>query len=196
MRPTAVSMYLKQTMSYCYGHWCELEGAKGCKCPSNICLPKNIFFNNDILILIYLSTAAGLTPGGSTHLHINNTQNISINKKTTQITNLEECWPCPVFVNYTPAFALQLRKKQGKTSVRVAEEIQSTHIIKTPTHYKTHPYTHTHTHPHTHTHTHPPTHTHTHTHTPTHTLQNSLKPPQYKLKQTQYKIYPNEIITI
>jgi hypothetical protein len=35
---------------------------------------------------------------------------------------------------------------------------------------------------------------HTHTHTHTHTLQNSLKPPQYKLKQTQYKIYPNEII--
>jgi hypothetical protein len=33
-----------------------------------------------------------------------------------------------------------------------------THIIKTPTQYKTHPYT--------------------------HTLQNSLKPPQYKLKQT------------
>jgi hypothetical protein len=47
-------------------------------------------------------------------------------------------------------------------------------------------------HPHitkpTHTHT-----THTHTHTHTHTLQNIIKPPQYKLKQTQYKIYPNEI---
>jgi hypothetical protein len=36
-------------------------------------------------------------------------------------------------------------------------------------------------------------HTHKHTHTQ---LKNSLKPPQYKLKQTQYKIYPNEIITI
>jgi hypothetical protein len=33
--------------------------------------------------------------------------------KTTQI-NLEECWPCPVFANYTLAFALQLRKKHGK----------------------------------------------------------------------------------
>jgi hypothetical protein len=100
--------------------------------------------------------------------------------KTTQITNLEECWLCPVFVNYTLAFALQLMKKHGKTSVRVAEEIQRIHIIKTPAHYKTHPYTHT-----THTHPHTP---HTHTHTHTHTLQNSLKPPQYKLKQTQYKI--------
>jgi hypothetical protein len=49
-----------------------------------------------------------------------------------------------------------------------------THITKTPTHYKTH----------------------THTHTHTHTLQNNIKPPQYKLKQTQYKIYPNEIVTI
>jgi hypothetical protein len=35
---------------------------------------------------IYLLTAIGLTPGGSTHLHINNTQNITINNKTTRIT--------------------------------------------------------------------------------------------------------------
>jgi ribosomal protein S11 len=40
-----------------------------------------------ILILIYLSTAIGWTPGGSTHLHTNNTWNITINNKTTQITN-------------------------------------------------------------------------------------------------------------
>jgi hypothetical protein len=62
---------------------------------------------------------------------------IGITNKTTQTTNLEECWPCPVFVSFTLAFALQLRKKHGKTSVRVAEEIQSIHIIRTPTHYKT-----------------------------------------------------------
>ena len=31
----------------------------------------------------------------------------------------EECRPCPVFASYTLAFALQLRKKQGKTSVTV-----------------------------------------------------------------------------
>jgi hypothetical protein len=54
---------------------------------------------------------------------------------------LEECWPCPVFANYTLAFALQLREKHGKTSVRVAKEIHSIHIIKTLTLYKTHPYT-------------------------------------------------------
>jgi len=32
---------------------------------------------------------------------------------------LEECGPCPVFASYTLAFALQLRKKHGKTSARV-----------------------------------------------------------------------------
>ena len=35
-----------------------------------------------------------------------------------------------------------------------------------------------------------------HTHTHIHTLQHNIKPPQYKLKQTQCKIYPNEIVTI
>jgi hypothetical protein len=34
-------------------------------------------------------------------------------------TNVEECGPCPVFARFTLAFALQLRKKHGKTSVRV-----------------------------------------------------------------------------
>jgi hypothetical protein len=61
--------------------------------------------------------------------HHNEQQNNKNNKKTTQITNMEECWPCPVFPNYTLAFALQLRKKHGKTSVRVAEEIQRIHSV-------------------------------------------------------------------
>ena len=39
-------------------------------------------------------------------------------------TNWKVCGPCPNFASYTLAFALQLRKKQGKTSVRVAEECQ------------------------------------------------------------------------
>jgi hypothetical protein len=29
--------------------------------------------------------------------------------------------PCPVFASYTRAFALQLRKKHGKTTVRVVK---------------------------------------------------------------------------
>jgi len=39
-------------------------------------------------------------------------------RRTTQITtNWEENRPCPVFASCTLAFALQLRKKHGKTSV-------------------------------------------------------------------------------
>jgi len=67
-----------------------------------------------------LLTAVGLTPGGSSTVHIY-TQTIY---RTTQLTNWEECGPCPVFANYTLTFALQLRKRHGWTSVRVAEECQ------------------------------------------------------------------------
>jgi hypothetical protein len=35
---------------------------------------------------------------------------------------LEECGPCPDLASYTLEFALQLRKKHGKTSVRVVEQ--------------------------------------------------------------------------
>ena len=55
-------------------------------------------------------TAVGLPPGGSNTVHIY-TQTIH---RTTQFTNWEECGPCPVFARYTPAFALQLRKKHEK----------------------------------------------------------------------------------
>jgi len=34
--------------------------------------------------------------------------------------NLGECGPCTVLARFTLAFALELRKKHGKTSVRVA----------------------------------------------------------------------------
>ena len=70
--------------------------------------------------MIYLLTAIGLTPGGSSTVHIY-TQKIY---RTTQLTNGEECGPCPIFASYTLAFALQLRKKHGKTSFRVAEDCQ------------------------------------------------------------------------
>jgi len=59
-------------------------------------------------------------------MHINNTENDTkqIIHRTTQKyieqhKNEEECGPCPVFAGFTLAFALQLRKKHGKTSVRV-----------------------------------------------------------------------------
>ena len=69
--------------------------------------------------MIYLLTAIDLTPGGSSTVHIY-TQTIH---RTTQLTtNWEECGPCPIFASYTLGFALQLRKKCRKTSVRIAEE--------------------------------------------------------------------------
>ena len=61
----------------------------------------------------------------STHLHTNSTQN---DKKQTIYRTTQKFWKsagrAPVFVGFTLAFALQLRKKHGKTSVRVAEECQ------------------------------------------------------------------------
>jgi hypothetical protein len=49
-----------------------------------------------------------------TRLHTNNIHN-------TEKGKLGKCGPCPVFASYNLAFALQLRKKHGKTSVRVAQ---------------------------------------------------------------------------
>ena len=47
-------------------------------------------------------------------------KNNTNNNRTTQITNNgEECGACPVFASFTLAFALQLSKKHGKTSVRI-----------------------------------------------------------------------------
>ena len=37
---------------------------------------------------------------------------------------MEKCGRCHVFASYTLAFALQLRKRHGKISVKVAEECQ------------------------------------------------------------------------
>jgi len=76
--------------------------------------------------MIYLLTAIGLSPGGSTHLHTNNTQNNTNNNRKTQIpANVEECGPCPDFASFILTFALQLRKKHGKTSVRVHYRVHS-----------------------------------------------------------------------
>jgi hypothetical protein len=76
-----------------------------------------------ILILIskYLLNVIGLAPGGSSTVHIY-TETL---RWTTHLTTIwEECGQCPVFASYTLAFALQMRKKHGKTSGRVAEECQ------------------------------------------------------------------------
>jgi hypothetical protein len=64
--------------------------------------------------------------------------------------------------------------KQYKNTVNT-----STHITRTPTHYKTHTYVHPHiTNPYIHTPTHYKTHPYTHSHN---TNQDKLKQPQYKM---------------
>jgi len=51
--------------------------------------------------MIYLLTAVGLSPGGSTHLHTQQYIEQHNNNRTTQITNnVEECGPCPVFTRH------------------------------------------------------------------------------------------------
>ena len=80
--------------------------------------------------MIYLLTAAGLTPGGSSTVHIytqtvrRTTQSTQTIHRTTQLTDGEECGPCPIFAGFTLAFALQLGKKHGRTSVRVADKCE------------------------------------------------------------------------
>ena len=69
-------------------------------------------------ILIYLLTAIGLSSGGSStvHIYIQTIHRTTKNKQyIEQHNNLGECGPCPVLASYTLAFALQLRKKHGKT---------------------------------------------------------------------------------
>jgi hypothetical protein len=80
--------------------------------------------------MIYLFTAIGLPPGGRSTVHNytqtiqRTTQSTQTIHRTAQFTNLEECGPCPVFVRYTLAFALQLRKKHGKTLVTAGINIR------------------------------------------------------------------------
>jgi hypothetical protein len=57
-----------------------------------------------------------------THKQYTERKNKQTNKQYIEQhkNKLEQCGPCPVLASYTLAFALQLRKKHGKTSVRVA----------------------------------------------------------------------------
>jgi hypothetical protein len=65
--------------------------------------------------IIYILSAIGLSPVGSTHLHTNNTQNNTNNNRTTQITNnVEECRPYPVFASFYPGICLTTEEKTRK----------------------------------------------------------------------------------
>ena len=123
---------------------------------------RSLVFCIDMIYDIFVNCNWVVTRWQYTFTH-NNTQNKTNNNRTTQITtNVEECGPCPVFAIFTLTFALQLRKKHGKSSVRVRKTsvrlrktsvrvqytyYQNTHTLQNPhkhTHYKTHTYTHTH----------------------------------------------------
>jgi len=76
-----------------------------------------------------------LPPGGSSTVHIytqtiyRTTQSTQTIHRTTQFTNQEACGPCPIFARYNLAFALQLKKKHGKTLVRVVGERQLARLL-------------------------------------------------------------------
>jgi hypothetical protein len=56
---------------------------------------------------------------------------------------VEECGPCPVFASFTLAFALQLRKKHGKTSVTVRKtsvRLRKTSVTVQYTYYQKQPH--------------------------------------------------------
>jgi hypothetical protein len=55
-----------------------------------------------------------------THSHTNSTHNTEKRKQYRERT-IGKCGSCQIFASYTLAFALQLKKKHGKTSVRVAQ---------------------------------------------------------------------------
>jgi len=71
-----------------------------------------------------------LSPGGSSTVHIY-TQTVH---RTTQITNLEECGPCPVFASFTLAFALQLRKKAWKNLSQGKKNLSQNTVYILPKH--------------------------------------------------------------
>ena len=68
--------------------------------------------------MIYLLTAIGLSPGGSSTVHIyaQREHRMTQNKQyIEQHSNLGDCGPCLVLARFTLAFALQLRKSTEKS---------------------------------------------------------------------------------
>jgi hypothetical protein len=77
--------------------------------------------------MIYLLTEIGLPPGGSSTVHIyTQTKHRTTQNKQyiEQRKNFGRVRAVPVFAGYILAFALQLMKKHGEISVRLAEECQ------------------------------------------------------------------------
>jgi len=58
----------------------------------------------------------------------------AVGLNNTNNNEWDECGPCPVFASFTLAFALQLRKKHGKTQGKTLQNPQKHTHYKTPTH--------------------------------------------------------------
>jgi len=75
--------------------------------------------------MIYLLTEIGLSPGGSSTVHVY-TQTIHRTTQNKQYieqhNNFGRVRAMPLLGEFALAFALQLRKTHGKTSVRVGEQ--------------------------------------------------------------------------
>jgi hypothetical protein len=68
--------------------------------------------------MIYLLAAGGLTPGGSSTVHIytktiRRTTQITTHRTTQLTTNWEECGPCPIFAIYEYILAFVLQREPG-----------------------------------------------------------------------------------
>jgi len=65
--------------------------------------------------MIYLLTAIGLTPGSSSTVHTYE----QTTHRTTQLTNWEECGPCPISASYTLTSEKKAQKNLSQGSRRI-----------------------------------------------------------------------------
>jgi hypothetical protein len=127
--------------------------------------------------MIYLSTAIGLPPGGSGTVHIytqtihrtTQQQNNTNNKQNNTINKFGRVLAVPSLCELYPGICLTT---EGKARLNLSQCIRRDSQY---THYQD---THKLQNPHIHTHTH---------------ITRQFKTTRVQIKQTQYKIYPNEI---
>jgi len=95
------------------------------------CFAAEIFYD----MMLYLFTAIGLTPSGSSTVNIytqtihRTTRSTQTIHRTTQLTNWEECGPCPVFVSYS-GIRLTTEEKARKNlsqSTDVSDNLSASH---------------------------------------------------------------------
>jgi hypothetical protein len=128
-----------------------------------------------MIYMIYLLTAIGLSPGGSSTVHIH-TQTIH---RTTQITtNVERVWAVSRLCEFYPGICRTTEEKARKTlsqGKKNLSQVKKTSVTIQYTYYQKHP------------HITKPSQTHTLQNPLIHTLQNNIKQPQYKLKRNAYR---------